>query len=105
MKIFKRTMLILISVLVAATVFVLLYLQLPKSGKAPSGERLEKISRSPHYKDGSFVYLSPTPTLAEGFSYGKIMYNFFFKQNYRKRPERNCRFGQWIEDFPLLMQI
>jgi len=67
MKIFKRTMLILISVLVAATVFVLLYLQLPKLGKAPSGERLEKISRSPHYKDGSFVNLSPTPTLAEGF--------------------------------------
>lgn len=89
MKIFKRTMLILLSVFVAATVFVLLYMQLPKFGKAPSGERLERILKSPHYKDGSFTNLTPTPTLAEGFSYFEIMYNFFFKKHpdlYPKEP-------------------
>lgn len=81
MKIFKRTMLIIISVLVALSAFALFYIQLPKFGKAPSGERLERISKSPHYKDGSFVNLSPTSMLAEGFSYAKIMYNFFFKKH------------------------
>jgi hypothetical protein len=34
-------------------------------GKQPSGKRLERILKSPHYKDGKFQNLNPTPQLAE----------------------------------------
>jgi L-ascorbate metabolism protein UlaG (beta-lactamase superfamily) len=61
------------------------YLQHPKFGKFPSGERLERILKSPHYKDGQFHNLSDTPALVEGTSVWKIYYEFIFK----KFPETN----------------
>jgi len=37
------------------------YLQHPKFGSVPDGARLERIQRSPHYQDGTFHNLEPTP--------------------------------------------
>jgi L-ascorbate metabolism protein UlaG (beta-lactamase superfamily) len=37
-----------------------LYLRLPKFGALPSGERLERVQRSPHYRDGRFQNIHPT---------------------------------------------
>lgn len=39
---------------------------LPVMGKAPSGERLERIQRSGHYEDGKFLNQVPTVTLKKG---------------------------------------
>jgi L-ascorbate metabolism protein UlaG (beta-lactamase superfamily) len=61
------------------------YLQHPKFGKLPSGERLERILKSPNYKDGQFQNVSPTPGLVEGTSVWKVYYEFIFK----KFPETN----------------
>lgn len=44
------------------------YLQHPKFGAHPEGERLERVRRSPQYVDGAFRYLIDTPTLVEGHS-------------------------------------
>jgi L-ascorbate metabolism protein UlaG (beta-lactamase superfamily) len=44
----------------------------------PSGERLAKVQKSPHYKNGSFQNRSVTPSLAEGYSTTKVFYDFFF---------------------------
>lgn len=33
-----------------------------KFGKLPTGERLEKISKSPNYRNGQFQNISPTVT-------------------------------------------
>ncbi|MDP5201704.1 MBL fold metallo-hydrolase [Flavobacterium sp. DG2-3] len=77
------TFLILIFALILA---VYLFLQHPKFGKAPSGERLIQIQNSPQYKNGKFENQSFTPDLAEGASYSKVFYDFFFKKVARKIP-------------------
>ncbi|WP_417070603.1 MBL fold metallo-hydrolase [Niveibacterium terrae] len=44
------------------------FLQQSKFGAAPEGERLRQIERSPHYAEGEFHNLIPTPILAEDSS-------------------------------------
>lgn len=77
------TFLILLVLLICA---VYLFLQHPKFGKAPSGERLALVKSSPQYKNGKFENQSFTPDLAEGASYYKVLYDFFFKKVARKYP-------------------
>ncbi len=48
-------------------------------GKLPSGNRLERIRKSAHYREGSFKNLSETPMLTEGTSYPKMIIGFFSK--------------------------
>ncbi len=49
-------------------------------GSDAKGERLKKMQQSQHYKNHQFQNLSDTPSLAEGYSMPKVMYDFFFKQ-------------------------
>lgn len=48
-------------------------------GKLPSGNRLDRIRKSAHYREGSFQNLSETQMLAEGVSYPKMIIDFFSK--------------------------
>lgn len=57
-----------------------------KFGKAPAGPRLERIKRSPQYREGKFHNRHFTPALTEGTSIPKMMYEFFFKKNKRRIP-------------------
>ncbi len=75
--------LLLLSILVLS---LILFLQHPKFGKAPSGARLERMQRSPHYKNGRFENIHFTPDLTEGHSMGKVMYEFLFKKFPHTRP-------------------
>jgi L-ascorbate metabolism protein UlaG (beta-lactamase superfamily) len=54
---------------------------LPVLGKSPSGSRLERIRRSPHYANGSFQNPEPTEMLLKGVSYIKMM------REYRDKPK------------------
>jgi len=56
------------------------YMQQPQFGKAPSGERLERIKKSKHYKDGAFQNLNETPQLAEGYTMRAVLWDFLFKK-------------------------
>lgn len=58
---------------------VFAYMQHPKFGKSPSGDRLKRMEQSKNYRDGQFHNLSETPALAEGTSVWKIYYDFLFK--------------------------
>lgn len=49
------------------------YLQHPKFGASPEGERLEKIQRSSHYAEGEFHNPVPTPVLSDGVSTFSIL--------------------------------
>ncbi len=49
------------------------------TGKLPSGKYLQKLKRSPNYKEGAFQNLSPTPMTPEGVSHWKIMKEVFKK--------------------------
>lgn len=77
------TFLIIIAIL---TIIVYNFLQHPKFGKAPSGERLIQIQNSPQYKNGKFENQSFTPDLAEGASMAGVLFEFFFKKVDRKIP-------------------
>jgi L-ascorbate metabolism protein UlaG (beta-lactamase superfamily) len=59
----------------------------PRFGRLPSGARLERIKRSPNYRDGQFHNLSVTPNLAEGYSYTKIMWEFFMGSKAGQKPK------------------
>ncbi len=63
------------------------YTNLPLFGKAPSGERLERIKKSPQYKNGKFENIHFTPTLTKGYSFMGILYNQFFKRVPNKTPK------------------
>jgi L-ascorbate metabolism protein UlaG (beta-lactamase superfamily) len=58
----------------------------PQFGKAPAGERLELLKKSPNYKDGKFQNIHFTPDLTEGYSMAGVMYGFIFKTFPRTNP-------------------
>src|SRR5690606_28946 len=78
--------LFLLFVVLAVTTAVFLFLRQRMFGKSPAGERLERIKRSPHYRNGQFHNLSPTPMLTEGASYFNVMKKFFFGKSKRAVP-------------------
>lgn len=67
----------------SATFFTL---ALSKFGELPSGERLERIKKSPNYKNGSFQNQNYTPVVTEGVSYYKVLKEFLFSSNKRRKP-------------------
>ncbi|MCF8373812.1 MAG: MBL fold metallo-hydrolase [Bacteroidales bacterium] len=77
-------MIITLSIIILITLAVFVFMQQSQFGKAPSGERLEKIKMSPNYKDGAFQNQEHTPVLTEGTSYTSMLKEFFFSTN--KRP-------------------
>ena len=52
------------------------------TGQLPAGKYKERILCSPHYRNGAFQNLSPTPMKPEGVSYWKMLRTFF-----RKHPD------------------
>ena len=62
------------------------YLQHPKFGAYPEGERLEKIQRSPHHVDGEFRNLIDTPRFSDGNSMFSILAGDMFKRFENLRP-------------------
>ena len=47
------------------------FLHTPAFGRLPQGERLERIKRSPHFRDGEFRNLSPTRLMTSEKNVGK----------------------------------
>ena len=49
------------------------------TGRLPSGAYLERLKKSPNYRNGAFQNISPTPMKPEGVSYWKMTREFFKK--------------------------
>ncbi len=79
-------MIITISLIVLLTVVTVLYMQQSKFGKDPAGARLEKILKSPNYKDGKFQNIHQTPEITEGYGYFEVISEFLFRRNPRRAP-------------------
>lgn len=86
LKVVKIMTLTILAIIGLLAISVFLFMQQAKFGKIPSGERLERIKKSPHYKDGSFQNLSITPDLAEGVTYYSVMKEFIFGKKVRLKP-------------------
>ena len=63
------------------------FTQLPKFGKLPAGERLNRIKQSPDYKNGAFRNISKTPELVKGVGYVQALQEYLFEKNYRLKPK------------------
>lgn len=57
-------------------ILILIMANHPIFGGTIKGKRLERIKKSPNYKDGVFQNLSLTPSLAEGFTMRKVLWEF-----------------------------
>ena len=79
-------MIVFVSFILVMTLAVIVFVRQTNFGRKPSGERLERIKKSPNYKDGSFKNLSHTPDLTEGVSYYAVMKEFFFSEKRRVKP-------------------
>ena len=52
----------------------------------PRGERLERIRRSPNYRDGQFRNLHPTPQMTSGKGFAGSMWGILFGSKERREP-------------------
>lgn len=75
---------ILVLILIILTIF--LYIRLPKFGRTPRGKRLERMQKSPNFKDGKFQNISFTPSITEGYSMSGVLYKFLIKKFPRTKP-------------------
>ncbi|WP_198661731.1 MBL fold metallo-hydrolase [Lewinella sp. IMCC34183] len=86
MKLLKRVMGIAIILFAGLALAGVLFLRQEKLGASPSGERLERIRRSPHYRDGKFRNLTETPLLSEGHGWLDVLYRNYVKPIPRHHP-------------------
>ncbi len=92
MKTLKKTMIYFLLFLLVLAASTFLVLGQKKFGKLPSGERLERIKKSPHYKNGRFDNLNHTPQLAEDTSMPEVMFRFLFGKTVNKIPRKAFHF-------------
>ncbi|MCD0488366.1 MBL fold metallo-hydrolase [Pedobacter sp. MC2016-14] len=85
--ILKRTMIVFFITIAVIALIVFLFLQQASFGTAPSGARLERIKKSPQYKDGAFQNQSETPTFTGGGTFLTVMVDFMFGKHERKSPD------------------
>lgn len=85
-KFFKRTLLVIASLLIVLTITTFFYMKQSKFGTLPTGERLERVKKSPHYKDGKFINQVERPTITEGYSMLGLAYKALFTKFERTAP-------------------
>ena len=75
-----------ISFIAIISLIAIYFIKHPLFGKAPFGERLESIKKSPQFKDGKFQNTHFTPPLTKGYSMLGILYQQLFGSHPHKRP-------------------
>jgi L-ascorbate metabolism protein UlaG (beta-lactamase superfamily) len=70
-------MLIFINFFIVVCVSLLFFLQCATFGKHPAGNRLEKIKKSPNFRDGIFHNLVQTTVEAKNSSYWKMLKDYY----------------------------
>ena len=85
---FFRTcrMLLFLLIVLILTLIVISFISQPQFGKLPSGDRLRRITQSPHFSNGKFQNLTFTPDLTNGATYYSVMKEILFSKTERLRP-------------------
>jgi L-ascorbate metabolism protein UlaG (beta-lactamase superfamily) len=86
-KLFKG-LLIGFSIIIFIVIGGYIFMKQPQFGKYSSGERLERIKKSPNYKDGRFQNLAKTSDMGgeSSFNFYGIIKELFFTRNGRRKP-------------------
>lgn len=82
----KRTMIITLSILGILAFVTIIFLNQANFGRLPKGERKERISNSPNFRDEKFQNLSETPQLTGDKGSAAMMYDFLFGHYKRTTP-------------------
>ena len=82
---------IVIGIIVVLGVVGIAFINQPSFGRLPQGERLERIKRSPQYRDGSFQNQRPTETVTAEGGRLKAMWTFLFSKPERLYPDKPVR--------------
>ncbi len=75
-----------ISIIIVIILSAISILNLPQFGKSPSGERLERIKKSPNYRKGAFQNQSYTPVFADDGNFISVFSGFLKGRNKRLTP-------------------
>lgn len=92
MRKLKKIMISLLIFIVLLAAGTSMFLNQSQFGRAPSGERLERIKQSPHYKNGRFDNINNTPQLAEDTSMPEVMFRFLFGKKENLKPKQKFSF-------------
>jgi L-ascorbate metabolism protein UlaG (beta-lactamase superfamily) len=82
----KKKMILVLFLFLALAGLLVLFLSGKKFGHLPTGARLVRIERSPHYQSGRFKNLIPTPTRTEGVTNFRLFWDYLFGRHERLRP-------------------
>ncbi|HTF16487.1 MAG TPA: MBL fold metallo-hydrolase [Chryseolinea sp.] len=86
LRLLKKITLGIFVVAALLTLITVIYMRQDKFGKAPANNRLARIEKSPHFKQGKFQNLSFTPELTEGNTILGVTYRQLFAAVPRRRP-------------------
>ena len=86
LRILKRTMIALLCLITLLAIASCFYMRQPQFGTLPKGERLERVKKSPNYKDGKFRNLIEKPTISEGYSMSGELWKTLFKDYPHREP-------------------
>ncbi len=81
-------LIVIASIIVSLVVGALIFLNLPRFGRLPSGERLARIEKSANYCQGEFQNLIETPTLENGQGLFSATLEYLFTKKERLVPEK-----------------
>lgn len=78
---------IIVGIVAVAVIAGFVFVNQPSFGRAPQGERLERIKKSPHYKDGEFRNLHSTVMMTSQKGRLGAFWGFLFKKETDLRSE------------------
>lgn len=86
---FKGRMIIVYTLAVIASLAVaaLIFINQPRFGRTPRGERLERIKNSPNFRNGAFMNLHETPLMTSDKGRIEGLIHFLFRKKEGLRPE------------------
>lgn len=92
MKPLKKKKIRMIIGIIAGIVIVIgmagiIFVRQPQFGRLPQGERLERIKKSPHYKNGQFHNLHSTLMMTADKGRLEVLWDFIFKKEEGLRPQ------------------
>lgn len=76
------------AIVITAIASVFIFFNRPAFGRAPRGERLERILRSPHYRNGAFCNEREVPVMTSDKSLIRGAVEFLFRKTEGLRPDR-----------------
>lgn len=86
-KIYRMVGIVLAIFFIIAASVVGVFINQPSFGRKPSGARLERMMKSPHYRDGQFLNLTERPQFTSDKSKISSILEFLFRKQDGLRPD------------------